>query len=117
MIYLISIVFIAELIILYSIISFIIRTDRAVCLITEHVDKRRMILKWRMNALKEISEGFNEIFPKLVRKANKTKLNLIIRFLNQTVQSIILLFFKPKYKKMLLGLKTGIGMTRKLLKV
>lgn len=117
MIYLIAIVFIAELIILYNIVLFLIKTDKKVCLATEHVNKRRMILKWRMASITEITEGLNEIAPILKRKFDKSKRNLIVKTLNETLQGIIFLFFKPKYKKALLGLKTGISMTRKLLKL
>ncbi len=117
MICLFVIVFIAELIILYHLIMFLYNTDKAVCMLTEQIDKSRMKLKWRMTALTEISEGINEIIPNLIVKAKKTRKNLIIRFINQGLQSIILLFFKPKYKKFLLGMKTGMGVLRKLLRV
>lgn len=117
MIYLISIVFIAELIILYHLASFLIKADKAVCIVTEHVNKRRMILKWRLLTIKDITEGINEIFPTLVKKAKKTKRNIIVSILTEILQSIILIFFKPKYKKMLLGAKTGIRVAKKILKV
>ncbi len=117
MIYFIGIIFIAELIILYHLVLFLIKTDKKVCLATEHVNKRRMILKWRMKAITEITDGLNEIAPILERKFRKSKRNLIVRFVSEGVQGIILLFFKPKYKKVLLGIKTGISMTRKLLKL
>ena len=117
MIFLIATVFIAELIIICNIVQFIIKTDKAVCGLTAQVEKRRMILKWRMNALREIAEGFNEICPKLLVKFKKTKRNILVRAANELAQSIILLFFKPKYKKILLGTKTGIGMAKKLLRV
>lgn len=117
MIYFIGIVFIAELIILYHIVLFLIRTDKKVCLATEHVNKRRMILKWRMRAITEITDGLNEIAPILERKFHKSKRNLIVRIANDALQGIILLFFKPKYKKALLGLKTGVNVTRKLLRL
>lgn len=117
MIFFTGIVFIAELIILYSIIVFIINTDKKVCALTEHIEKRRMILKWRMSALTEISQGINEVFPIIVKKFKKTRKNIIIRSINEMVQGTILLLFKPKYKKFLIGMKTGIGVVRKLLKV
>ena len=117
MLCLISIVFIAELIILYNVLLFLIRTDRQVCTITAQIDKNRTKLKWRMLKLVEISEGLNEIFPVMSKKLQKTGRNIAIRLLNHTFQGSILLFFKPKYKKMLIGLKTGIGVAKKLLKV
>lgn len=117
MIFFTGIVFIAELIILSTLIVFIVNTDRKVCALTEHIEKRRMILKWRMSALTEISQGINEILPNIIKKIKKSKRNLIVRSLSEMAQGTILLLFKPKYKKLLIGAKTGIGVVRKLLKV
>lgn len=117
MIFFTGVIFIAELIILYNLVVFIINTDRKVCALTEHVEKRRMILRWRMETLTEISQGINEIFPNLIKKLKKSKRNLIIRGAGDIAQSVMLLFFRPRYKKMLLGAKVGIGVVRKFLKI
>lgn len=115
--YIISTVFIAELIILYTVVKFLLETDNKIRSLTQHVDKRRTILKWRYKTVTDITEGINEIFPTVLRKLNKTKNNLIIKYCSELFQFIILIFFKPKYKKLLIGTKTGVNITRKLLKV
>ena len=114
---LILIVFIAELIILYNVLLFLIRTDRQVCALTTQIDSKRMRLKWSLGTITEITEDINGIFPLIKNYLNKSKRNIGIRLINEFAQAIILLFFKPRYKKLLLGLKTGIGITRKLLKI
>ena len=117
MFYLIATVFIAELIILYNVVLFLVRTDRQVCLLTTQIDEGRPKLEKRMTAITKISEGINEIFPIILNKLAKTRRNIIIRTLNELAQGMVLIFFKPKYKKILLGLKTGAGVIRKFLKI
>lgn len=117
MIFLTTVVFIAQIIIAINLITFLIKTDRKVCIAEKRVTKKRVKLKWRMGALVEISEGINEVIPIMKRKAEQTKMNFIIRILNESAQGAILLAFKPKYKKILLGVKTGVGVARHLLKI
>ncbi len=117
MIFLIVIVFIAQLVILVNILTFLIKADKSVLLATDNIEKSRARLKWRMFAIKDITSGLNEIYPKLLIKMERKKRNMIIRTINEVLQSIILLFFKPKYKKMLMGLKIGVGVAKDLLKV
>lgn len=115
--FLIAIVFIAELIILWTLVSWIIRADKQVCAAIVSIDKGRTRLKWNLSMISEITSDINEVIPHILKGLQKTRRNIIIRLLNQGLQSIVLLFFKPKYKKLLLGYKTGIGIMRKLLKV
>jgi len=117
MFYLIMIVFTAELIILYNVVLFLIRTDKQVCRVTAQIDRDRIKLAENMSAITDISDGLNEIIPVIRKKMRKTRMNIIIRLLNSTAQSMVLLFFKPKYKKILVGIKTGVGVARKFLKV
>lgn len=117
MIFFTTIVFIAQIVILVNIVTFLLKSDKKVCVLTEQINKRHVKLKWRMGAIVEITQGINDIFPIILRKIEKTKLNFLLRILNEMLQGTILLFFKPKYKKILLGLKTGIGVTKKLLKI
>ena len=117
MFYLIATVFIAELIILYNVVLFLIQTDRQVCLLTTQIDQGRSKLENRMSAITKLSESINEVFPIIRKKLVKTRRNITIRTFNSLAQSIILIFFKPKYKKILLGIKTGVGVARKLLKI
>jgi hypothetical protein len=114
---LISVVFIAELIILYNVLLFLIQADRQVCALTTQIDKGRTKLKWNLCTIEEITEDINGFFPVVQRYFTKSKRNISIRLINELAQTIILFFFKPKYKKILLGLKTGIGVARKFLKV
>ena len=117
MIFLTTIVFIAQIIIAINLLTFLIKTDKKVCIAQKRISKRQVRLKWRMKALVEISEGINEVIPIMRRKAERAKLNFLIRILNESAQGTILLFFKPKYKKMLLGVKTGLGVAKHLLKI
>ena len=96
MIFFIGIVFISELIILFTLINFLRRIDRKVRIITRLVDKKRMRLKWNLCTVKELTEDINEYFPMLAKTIERTKINFIIRILNQSAQGGILLFFKPK---------------------
>ena len=117
MIFLTALVFIAQIVIVINLLTFLIKTDRRVCVAEKQLSKKRVKLKWRMGALVEISEGMNEIIPIMKRKAERTKINFLIRILNEAAQGTILLAFRPKYKKMLIGVKTGIGVARHLLKI
>ena len=117
MFYLISIVFLAELIILFWLVGLILEFDKKVCAANEYVNKRRTLLKWRLETLKEITEGIRDIIPGIIEKSKKKKKMVILQQAKNVAEFVILLFFKPKYKKMLLGAKTGVRVAKKLLRV
>jgi len=116
MIFLTAIVFIAEIIIVSHIIDFLVKFDKKVCMAADYVDRRRNILKWRMLALVDIATGINEISPKILKKLQKSKRNITFRLINECSQGLILLFFRPKYKKIILSIKALIGFGKKILK-
>lgn len=115
MFYLILTVFIAEIILFRSLLMTIMGADRYVCELCDTVEKRRTLIKWRLFILNDITSGLNEILPKVLAKAKKTKRNIILRYTNELLQVGALLFCKPKYKKLVLGLKTGINIVRRRL--
>jgi regulatory protein YycI of two-component signal transduction system YycFG len=116
MIFLIITVFIAQLILLINIVCWIIAFDRKVSNFTEEVVKTNLKLECRIKKIREITEGINEIFPYVMKKLKRKRNNLIIRALNEFGQTSILLFFKPKYKKILVGLKLGLAVAKDLSK-
>ncbi|MCR5266082.1 MAG: hypothetical protein K6E29_05750 [Cyanobacteria bacterium RUI128] len=117
MIFFIAIVFISELIILFTVVNLILKTDRRVRVLTRYIDRKRARLKWNLMIIKEITEDICGIIPLFLKALEKTKMNIAIRILNEGLQGSVLLFFKPKYKKLLLAFKTGFGVSRKLLKI
>ena len=117
MIFFTGIVFIAELIIIYNIVVFLVNTDKKVCALTEHINKRRIILRWRMETITDITSGINEILPNIKKNLEKRRKKMILQWTNEIAQGIALLLFKPKYKKLLIGTRTGISLVRKLLKI
>ena len=117
MIYLISILFIAEVIILFEVVRFLIKIDKQVCLINAFINRRRILIRWRMETVKEITEGLNKIAPDIMERAKQKRTELLITQAKEIAEYVIILFFKPRYKKMLLSAKTGIRVAKKLLKI
>lgn len=116
MIFLIIIVFIAQIVLLTNIVVWIVTTDKKVCALSAQIEQNNILFEKRLKAITQITKDINQIFPYLMKKFMHKRNNLIIRALNESIQGIIFLFFKPKYKKFLVGLKIGIGAIKDLSK-
>lgn len=116
MIFFIIIVFISQIVLLTNIVVWIITTDKKVCILSEEIANNNVHLEKRLKAIKQITEDLHQIFPYLMKKFIRKRNNLIVRTLNELLQGTVLFFFKPKYKKFLLGLKVGIGAIKDLSK-
>lgn len=73
-------------------------------------------LERRLSGIRKICEGINEIFPYVAKKIIRKRNNVIIRVLNEGIQGLVLLFFRPRYKKIVLGIKLGYEVARDLSK-
>lgn len=116
MIFLIIIVFIAQIVLLTNIVVWTIATSKKVRILSEEIANNNAHLEKRLKAIKQITEDLNQILPYLIKKFIRKRNNLIVRTLNELLQGTVLLFFKPKYKKFLVGLKIGIGAIKDLSK-
>ena len=114
---LIGLIFIAQIIILTNIISLIIKTDKKIIAKTYTVDKDRTKLKWRLNAISEITSDINKIIlPNLIKKLSAKKQNQTVIIIKRILQSSMFLYFKTNYKHALTGLKVGYFFSKGLLK-
>ncbi len=116
MIFLIAIVFIAQIVILVNIVQWAISLDKKVRVLSTKVESDNTRLKKRVEAIKDICEGIKIILPHLIQKIIKKRNNIIFKILLELLQGSVLVFFKPKYKKLLLGLKLGMAVARDLSK-
>lgn len=117
MIFLITIVFIAQLVLLTNIVIWLVSTDNKVRKLSAQIELSNISLENRLKEIGQITYDFNKVIPNLTKKIIKQRNNMIVRSLNEFVQSIILLFFKPKYKKFLIGIKIGMGVIKDLSKM
>ena len=117
MVYLITIVFIAQIIILLNILCFLLKADKKVLSLTKKFDKGRTKLKWRLRAVSEISSDINKyIIPSIIRKIDLKRQDLLIRLIKNSLQGSAVFMVKNKYKKLLVGLKIGYFFGKGLLK-
>jgi len=116
MIFLIATVFTAQLVLLVNIVIWLVSADKKVCGLSDKISAGYEKLEWRLKAIKQITADINIILPHIIKKLKRKRMNLIVRGLNEFLQSIILLFFKPKYKKILLAVKIGAGALKDIAK-
>lgn len=116
MIFLIGTVFIAQIIILVNIVQWAISLDNKIRVLSAKAQQDNAKLLERIKALKEITEGINIILPHLAKKMLKKRNSVIIKILLELLQGTVLVFFKPKYKKLLLGVKLGLAVAKDLSK-
>ncbi|MCM1265745.1 MAG: hypothetical protein NC200_06055 [Candidatus Gastranaerophilales bacterium] len=116
MIFLIATVFIAQIVILVNIVLWAISLDKKVRVLSAKIEQDNTKLEKRINAIKEISEGIKIILPHLIKKIVKKRNNIIFKILIELLQGSVLVFFKPKYKKLLLGIKLGLAVAKDLSK-
>lgn len=116
MIFLIITVFIAQLVILVNIVSWLYRADGRVRTLSAVIETENPKLEKCLKAINQITEDFIKITPLLDKKLIKTRNNFIIRAVLQFAQGGVLLFFKPKYKKLIIGAKLGFEVIKNLSK-
>lgn len=116
MIFLIATVFIAQIIIFVNIVTWAISLDNKVRVLSAKIEQDNEKLQKRFVAIREITEGLKEIIPSLDEKILKKRNHFILKWLKSILQGTVLVFFKPKYKKLFLGLKLGMTVARDLSK-
>ena len=116
MIFLIATVFIAQIIILVNIVTWVISLDAKVKLLSAKIEQDNDKFQRRIVAIREITEGLKEILPNMDKKFRKKRNRFIFKWLKTFLRGTVLIFFKPKYKKVLLGLDLGLTVAKDLSK-
>lgn len=116
MIFLIIITFIAELIITAAVVTNILKFDRQVCLLNTETIVINNELSDIMSNLKEVTINIKDFINILKLNIIKRRNDFIINQLKSLVKTILILSFKPKYKKIYVGTKFGLKFANKMLK-
>jgi len=117
MIFFIATIFIAQVIIVWNIVFFIISLDNKVIALSNDVESYSEILPELVHTIREMTSDINtmlpEIYKSFVRKRNK----LVLNKLKSIVESLTIILLKPQYRKLFVGLKLGTKLTKKLIKL
>lgn len=116
MIFFIATIFIAQIIIVWNIVFFLISIDNKVNVLTANVESYSEILPELLSTFREITSDINKMLPLIREKFIKDRNKFIMNEFKTVLESIALITFKPQYKKLLVGLKIGTKLTKKLIK-
>lgn len=116
MTFLIAIVFIAQIIIFVNIVTWAVVLDNKVRVLSAKIEQDNEKLEKRFVAIREITEVINEIVASVEEKVVKKRNRYILKWLKTILQGTVLVFFKPKYRKIFLGVKLGMNLVRDLSK-
>lgn len=112
-----TLVFIAQIVIVAYLLTFLIKTDKKVLAMTCDIEKKRTKLKWRLGAISEIADGINTvILPKFVQKLNSKNQNFALNILRKYLLTLLIVFLKTKHKRTLRGVKIGYLFAKGFLK-
>jgi len=116
MFFLITTVFIAQVVIVINILYFLINTDKKVLSLLKITEKNSTKLKWRIRLISEISDGINHtLIPKYIKNINIKREDITINLLRKVLQSGLIFSLKG-YRKIYLGLKIGYFFGKAFLK-
>ena len=101
MIFFTVLIIIAQLIVAVFLISLIVKCNKKINKLTKYTEKSRVKLIWRLRILSDITGGLIEVAPHLTKKATKTLFKLVKANLSEAALYSVLLFLKPKYKKLI----------------
>lgn len=116
MIFLITIIFIAQLVLCANIVICLVAADNKVCALSEYAVDFNYKLKERLSAIRYKTNELNKAIADSDKNLIKARNNILANSLNKAVQSFILLFFKSKYKRILIGVKVISGIIKDLFK-
>lgn len=117
MIFFIATIFIAQVIIVWNIVFFIISLDNKVIALSNDVESYSEILPDLMQTIKEMTSDINTMLPEIYKSFVKKRNKLVLNELKSILESLAIVLLKPQYKKLFVGLKLGTKLTKKLIKL
>ena len=117
MIFFIATIFIAQVIIVWNIVFFIISLDNKVIALSNDIESYSEILPDLIQTIREMTSDINTMLPEIYKSFVKKRNELVLNELKSILESLAIVLLKPKYKKMFVGLKLGTKLTKKLIKL
>lgn len=116
MIFFIATIFIAQLIIVWNIVFYLVALDNKINILTLKFDGYAQDLPEIMATIREMSSDISKMLPLIKEKLIKRRNKFILKELKNVAESVALIAFKPQHKKLLIGVKIGLKLTKKLIK-
>lgn len=116
MIFFIATIFIAQIIIVWNIVFYLVALDNRINLLTLRFESYSEDLPEMMSTIREMTSDVSKMLPLIKEKLVKHRNRFIIKELKNVAESIALIAFKPQYRKLLVGAKIGLKLTKKLIK-
>lgn len=116
MIFFIATIFISQIIIVWNLVFYLISVDKKVNALTLKVLSYNEVLPELVSTFREITEDVKNIVPLVTKKIVKRRNKIIFNELKTILESLALVFLKPKYKKLLVGVRVGSRLINKLKK-
>lgn len=117
MIFFIATIFIAQVIIVWNIVFFIISLDNKVIALSNDIESYSEILPDLIQTIREMTSDINTMLPEIYKSFVKKRNELVLNKLKSILESLAIVLLKPQYKKMFVGLKLGTKLTKKLIKL
>ncbi len=117
MIFFIATIFIAQVIIVWNIVFFIISLDNKVIALSNDIESYSEILPDLIQTIREMTSDINTMLPEIYKSFVKKRNELVLNELKSILESLAIVLLKPQYKKMFVGLKIGTKLTKKLIKL
>lgn len=117
MIFFIATIFIAQVIIIWNIVFFIISLDNKVIALSNDIESYSEILPDLIQTIREMTSDINTMLPEIYKSFVKKRNELVLNKLKSILESLAIVLLKPKYKKIFVGLKLGTKLTKKLIKL
>lgn len=117
MIFFIATIFIAQVIIIWNIVFFIISLDNKVIALSNDIESYSEILPDLMQTIREMTSDINTLLPDIYKSFVKKRNELVLNKLKSILESLAIVLLKPQYKKIFVGLKLGTKLTKKLIKL
>lgn len=117
MIFFIATIFIAQVIIIWNIVFFIISLDNKVIALSNDIESYSEILPDLIQTIREMTSDINTMLPEIYKSFVKKRNELVLNKLKSILESLAIVLLKPQYKKIFVGLKLGTKLTKKLIKL
>lgn len=117
MIFFIATIFIAQVIIVWNIVFFIISLDNKVIALSNDIESYSEILPDLIQTIREMTSDINTMLPEIYKSFVKKRNELVLNKLKSILESLAIVLLKPQYKKIFVGLKLGTKLTKKLIKL
>lgn len=117
MIFFIATIFIAQVIIVWNIVFFIISLDNKVIALSNDIESYSEILPDLIQTIREMTSDINTMLPEIYKSFVKKRNELVLNELKSILESLAIVLLKPQYKKLFVGLKLGTKLTKKLIKL